>query len=135
MNETKHAVLSFIQRDGAILSAWNRTYLCWGLVGGKVEPGEGFEAALRREMWEEARLVPKKIWHPEIDTHPTFSGSGRLCHTYEVEIGNAAEPRLVEVGTGLAWMSPDFLKQEPKTGAWFRRLFDMPYFKDCWWLT
>ncbi len=129
MSDQKHAVLAYIVRDGNVLSAWNKTYHCWGLVGGKVEPGETFAEALRRELREESGLEAARVWYPEIDISPTYSGSGRLCHTFSVSIGNA-EPRLVEVSTGLAWMTRDFLEHEPKTGAWFRRFFSLPYFEE-----
>ena len=52
---------ALIQRDGALLVCQRRRgtafELQWEFPGGKLEPGESSEAALRRELWEELGVV------------------------------------------------------------------------------
>ena len=116
------AALCFIERkDGAILCVWNRRYHCWGLPGGKVEPGEEMGEAACRELKEETGLIA--FWkNGPIHRGLTYSGSGRVCYTYEVQTVDLF-PQIEEIGTGVAWMSRDFLITEPKAGPWFREFF------------
>ncbi len=50
-------VAALVERDGRVLMSQRRADqslpLCWEFPGGKVEPGESPEAALRREIEEE----------------------------------------------------------------------------------
>lgn len=122
--EEQQAALVLIERpDGAILSVWNRTYLCWGLPGGKVDPGETLQHAARRELFEETGVIAP-VWDDWIHCSPTYSGSGRLCYVFRAHPRDLRnEPRPREVGSGVAWMTRAFLEAEPRTGAWFRRFF------------
>lgn len=119
----KHAVLAYIRRgDGAIAAVWNRKYHCWGFPGGKVEEGESFDYAIRRELREEIGAEIRKIWFPELDISPTYSEDGYIRHTFDVVLRyNGLDA--VEVNTGVMWATRGFLEQEPKTGEWFRKFF------------
>lgn len=56
-----HVVLGVIRRGGRVLIAWRDEGRhqggCWEFPGGKVEPGESPECALRRELSEELGVV------------------------------------------------------------------------------
>lgn len=119
----KIAALAYIRRsDGGILSVWNRKYLCWGLPGGKADEGESIDEALRRELKEETGLDTQKIWYPELDCSPTYSGSGRMCYTFEVKPWSLV-PHVSELGTGIGWQTREFLEKDARTGEWFRKFF------------
>lgn len=129
MSDDKHTVLAFIARgDGAILSVWNRKHHCWGLPGGKVEEGESLDVAIRRELLEEVGMRPEKIWFPEIDISPTYSGSDRICHTLAVK-PTSLIPMVREVGTGVGWMTREFLCDQNdehlgwRCSDWFKEFF------------
>lgn len=129
MTAEKQAVLLYHRRDdGAILSVWNRKYLCWGLPGGKVEELENLTQALEREVQEETGLFmnpwrPTRRWEL-LDVSPTYSGSGRVCYTFQPLFPLEGYLTTREVGGGIGWMTRKFLRCEPSTGAWFRAFFD-----------
>ena len=61
-----HVTCAIIERDGLVLAAQRgasmRMPLKWEFPGGKIEPGEGTEASLHRELMEEMglRVVVKR---------------------------------------------------------------------------
>ncbi len=116
----KRAALSYVTRpDGAVLAVWNRRYKCWGLPGGKVDEGETLEAAQMRELQEETHLVT--LAAEPIYEMATYSGSGRVCTVFAVRAVGMAYS--TEVGTGVAWMTPEELCDAPVTGPWWREFF------------
>lgn len=105
--------------DGAILSVWNRRHSCWGLPGGKAEDGESVEDAQARELLEETHMVTLMSTH--LWTWPTYTGSGRECWVFAVRA--VGVPHSDEVGTGVGWMTREFLSKDPITGPWFQEFF------------
>lgn len=56
----------------------------FGLPGGKVEPGESPQGALRRELCEETGLIATSI-KPVYDRTDTIFDNGKICRCYLVE--------------------------------------------------
>ncbi|MFZ4441034.1 MAG: (deoxy)nucleoside triphosphate pyrophosphohydrolase [Syntrophales bacterium] len=69
---------AIIERNGLVLAAQRgasmRMPLKWEFPGGKIEPGEGAEACLHRELMEEMGLgvVVKWAMPPSMHHYPTF---------------------------------------------------------------
>ena len=78
-NQTNiHVTCAIIERDGLVLAAQRgasmRMPLKWEFPGGKIEPGEGTEASLHRELMEEMglRVVVKRALPPSTHRYPAF---------------------------------------------------------------
>lgn len=127
----RKAALVYIAGGAAVLSVWNRRYHVWGMPGGKVELGEDVRAAALREVTEETGMVVSI--GEQLDVSPTYSGSGRMCHTFRgTVLSSLVDLRLMEVGTGVAWMTREFLMDQgnldhPGYGGeiseWFKTFF------------
>jgi ADP-ribose pyrophosphatase YjhB (NUDIX family) len=90
-----------------VLTVWNRRYRGWSLPGGKVEDGETLEAAQRRELEEETgmrTLAAAHAYHGPTCV-PVGNDRGREVHLFRVEA--FGEPREVEEGCPVAWMTPE----------------------------
>jgi 8-oxo-dGTP diphosphatase len=91
MSSEVQAAGGVVMRDGQLLLVHRPRYDDWSLPKGKLDPGETFEEAALREVWEEtgvrARLVrelpavhydvrgrPKVVryWLMEVDSDPGF---------------------------------------------------------------
>jgi 8-oxo-dGTP diphosphatase len=82
INETRkhvHVACAIIERDGLVLAALRSASmnlpLKWEFPGGKVEPGEGLEDCLRRELVEEMGIEIKvgRALTPATHEYPTFT--------------------------------------------------------------
>ena len=88
---------ALIQRNGALLVCQRRRgaafELQWEFPGGKLEPGESSEAALRRELWEELGVVADigaELYSTRHD-YPKVAYSVQLLFHHVTRIGG--EPR------------------------------------------
>jgi 8-oxo-dGTP pyrophosphatase MutT (NUDIX family) len=104
-------VSAIIVRDGRILLTQRmppRDFaFCWESPGGKCEPDESFDVALRRELEEELDLRSASI-SPEQIGISVFPAFGVRVHLFPVEIDAGEKPRPAE-GQGLGWFtSKDF---------------------------
>ena len=81
---------------------------CWEFPGGKVEPGEGIEGALRRELHEELGIEPL-AFRPLIDVPHTYDDRRVVLHTHLVSRWRG-EPRGRE-GQPLRWCRPEELTE------------------------
>jgi 8-oxo-dGTP diphosphatase len=74
-----HVACAIIERDGLVLSARRSASmnlpLKWEFPGGKVEPGEGLEECLRRELVEEmgVQIAVGRPLTPATHDYPSFT--------------------------------------------------------------
>jgi 8-oxo-dGTP diphosphatase len=74
-----HVACAIIERDGLVLSALRSASmnlpLKWEFPGGKIEPGEGREECLRRELVEEmgVQIAVGRPLTPATHDYPTFT--------------------------------------------------------------
>lgn len=119
----KRAAVSFVEReDGRILCVWNRRYGRWSMPGGLVEAGETPEAASRRELEEETGLKT-------VELCPLYEGpaaqirEGRASLVTVFRVLAKGEPREMEVGCPVTWLTRDeFLEWSP-FGAFYTPIF------------
>jgi len=104
--EAVEVVAAVIERDGKILIARRpeRSHLAglWEFPGGKPEPGETFEDALRREIREELGVVASV--GERISTVEWEYPDRRVRLTF-FRCGIYGEPRPIE-GQEMAWVTP-----------------------------
>jgi 8-oxo-dGTP diphosphatase len=100
-------VAALVRADGRILLSQRRADqslpLCWEFPGGKVEPGEAPEAALRREVQEElgCEIEVGRIF--EVVFHP-YEAFDLYMLVYEARI-TAGAPSAQQVAA-IAWVPP-----------------------------
>jgi mutator protein MutT len=104
-------VAGVIERDGKILIARRRAGAhlggLWEFPGGKPEPGESLEAALRREIEEE--LAASATVGERIETIDWCYPDKRV-RLHFFRCGLRGEPRALE-GQEMAWVSPHDLRR------------------------
>jgi mutator protein MutT len=112
MNQTLTTVVAaLIERDGKILicqrSETQPHAGKWEFAGGKVEPGEALEAALRRELSEELGL--EADIGPEVARYPfQYPGKRPILLVFFRVAGGASEPRNL-VFAQIKWEPPERL--------------------------
>lgn len=102
------SVVGLLMRDGKILAVSRKMdHSDLGLPGGKIDPGESPEEAIRREIWEEVgvRVGAVKPIFDHLDR--VEEGESRPCRCFAVESWDG-EPASQE-GARVAWVSPNSL--------------------------
>jgi 8-oxo-dGTP pyrophosphatase MutT (NUDIX family) len=112
---TTHRYL-FLLRNGKQSGAW-------GLVGGKIEPGENIAAGLTREMIEElggfvkdAKLIPIEKF--------TSDSHNFEYHTYVIKVDEEFVPELNHEHRGYCWVPLDDYPKPLHPGVWRTFKFD-----------
>lgn len=109
---------ALIDLDGRVLVARRHADAhqggLWEFPGGKVEPGEDCEAALRRELREELGVQPE-AYRPLIQLVHRYPDREVLLHLYRVTAWSG-EPRGRE-GQPLKWVEPEQLDSRTMPAA------------------
>lgn len=125
--EPRKAAVALIQReDGRVLCVWNLRYNGFSLPGGMVEDGETVDVALRRELREETSLsvvTAEPLFEGAHDLRPkTGDRGGRASVVALFRVTASGEPREVEPGCRIEWLTwEEFLAQSP-FGAFYRKI-------------
>ena len=126
---TPIAVVSGCIRQDGLFYVGRRTGAyagCWEFLGGKVDPGETPEAALVRELMEEARVLVS-VGNKIVST-PVLANAdkGFIVTLYEVKMLLGA-PQITEDHSEVAWLTlEDLLKLKPT-----EMTPSMPYFLEA----
>lgn len=120
----RQVACAILVRDGLLLlgkrSPHRRSYPnLWDVLGGHLEPGETFEAALVREVREEVGLTPTsfRLVATIDEPCPDRYGPAEL-HFFAVDAWEGDEPRLLgEEHTALHWFDPEAASRLPDL-AW-----------------
>lgn len=129
----KGSVEITVFRDGKILAVNSRNFDGFCGVGGKVEEGETFEDAVRRELFEETGCTAQKIEFIAGHTLDPIKGDNLTvrwyCAGFVVDIGDQ-EPHQNEEGTVPYWTTvEDMLKNSlfPEWYEWWFKLLEKVY--------
>jgi 8-oxo-dGTP diphosphatase len=112
-------VAAVLCRDGRLLAArrppGKARAGCFELPGGKIEPGESPEQALRRELREELDLEVQvgELFRSVDHDYPDLQ---LRLHAYHCSVEGAGEPEPRE-HVELRWLAPDELLDVPWSGA------------------
>jgi len=119
-----------IFRGSQILAVNNRNFGGFCGVGGKVEAGETFEQAARRELMEETGCEARSIQFVAGHTLDPIRGDDAMikwyCAGFVVDIGDQ-EPRQNEDGTTPFWTTRENMVKNslfPEWYAWWFRVLD-----------
>ena len=96
---------------------------CWGLPGGKSEPGESLRDAMFRECEEELGFVPDFMRLMPIEKFTTVDG-GFAYHTFYCSVEREFVPKLNHEHLGYAWIDSGVWPKPMHPGLWSTVNFD-----------
>jgi 8-oxo-dGTP pyrophosphatase MutT (NUDIX family) len=116
------ACIIVVHEPDLVLAIYNDRHRCWGLPGGKREPGDrDIRATARRELHEETNILAGRlIWlgageYQPIETSQLDFLEVHLYYAWSVEGSPATKE------TTLAWMQWDWLvKEAPAFRSFYR---------------
>lgn len=111
-------------KTGKLLCVWNKRYNGWSMPGGRVEDGESILDGLTRELLEEVGIVRFKWLHVFAGPHNTEVPEGRASYVYVYSVFTTDEPRAMEDGCPITWLTPaEFLEKSP-FAAFYKPVFE-----------
>jgi 8-oxo-dGTP pyrophosphatase MutT (NUDIX family) len=120
----RHAAVCLIERDGRVLTVFNRRYKGWTLPGGRVEDGETPWVAAVRELSEETGLLAidgKEVYSFALAPVPPHNDRASFVHVFKVDA--PGEPIGGEQGCPVCWRTrEDFLHRCP-FAIFYRAMF------------
>jgi ADP-ribose pyrophosphatase YjhB (NUDIX family) len=90
---------------------------CWGLPGGKVEPGENLLDAITRECQEELSFMPPYVKIIPIEKF-TSADQSFVYHTFWCALRKEFIPTLNHEHLGWAWIDSGTLPRPLHPGLW-----------------
>lgn len=112
MGQQRVQAVGAVVRDGAgrlllVLRGREPAAGLWSIPGGKVEPGESREAALRREVREETGLEVEVIAPVGVVERPTADGGVFEIHDYTARLLSDADDAVAADDAGaVGWFTP-----------------------------
>jgi 8-oxo-dGTP pyrophosphatase MutT (NUDIX family) len=96
---------------------------CWGLPGGKVEPGETLISGIVRECCEELGSMPDYLKLVPLEKFTT-ADSGFEYHTFFCSVATEFVPKLNDEHNGWAWINAGVWPKPMHPGLWSTVNFD-----------
>lgn len=90
---------------------------CWGLPGGKMDPGETLMSSLIRECTEELGLMPEYIKLLPLEKF-TSVDNVFAYHTFFCSVVNEFQPTLNDEHIGWAWINSGVWPKPLHPGLW-----------------
>ena len=106
MPEEVNAAGGVVVRDGSVCVVHRSRYDDWSLPKGKLDPGESFEQAALREVWEECGLRCRLVRELSPARY-TVKGRPKLVRYWLMEVEDDEGLEANDEVDELRWLSPE----------------------------